>query len=146
MRHTGAERAWFGAAARRAQKNGAVTRARAAPEAVAAACSVFARAASFPRLARALRRALPRAGCHPREGLLRAAPAMDVHVGLVGDGFVMLVSDTSRVQSIVVQRTSLDKIVQLDSHKLMVRPCPATLPPRPRPPGAFGCPGARLWC
>jgi hypothetical protein len=71
---------------------------------------------------------------------------MDVLFGLVGDGFVMLVSDTSRVQSIVVQRTSLDKIVQLDSHKLMVRPCAAPLPPRPQPPGAFGCPGARLWC
>jgi len=44
---------------------------------------------------------------------------MDVLFGLVGDGFVLLVSDTSRVQSIVVQRTAVDKIVQLDSHKLM---------------------------
>ena len=46
---------------------------------------------------------------------------MDVLFGLVGDGFVLLVSDTSRVQSIVVQRTEVDKIVQLDGHKLMVR-------------------------
>ena len=46
---------------------------------------------------------------------------MDVCFGLVGDGFVLLVSDTSRVQSIVVQRTEVDKILQLDSHKLMVR-------------------------
>jgi len=45
----------------------------------------------------------------------------DVLFGLVGDGFVLLVSDTSRVQSIVVQRTEVDKIVQLDGHKLMVR-------------------------
>ena len=43
----------------------------------------------------------------------------DVLFGLVGDGFVLLVSDTSRNQSIVVQRTQVDKIVQLDSHKLM---------------------------
>ena len=57
---------------------------------------------------------------------------MDVLFGLVGDGFVMLVSDTSRVQSIVVQRTSLDKIVQLDSHKLMVRLRNAALRPRKR--------------
>jgi hypothetical protein len=48
---------------------------------------------------------------------------MDVLFGMVGDGFVLLVSDTSRVQSIVVQRTAVDKIVQLDSHKLMAR-CP----------------------
>lgn len=43
----------------------------------------------------------------------------DVLFGLVGEGFVLLVSDTSRNQSIVVQRTQVDKIVQLDSHKLM---------------------------
>jgi 20S proteasome subunit beta 4 len=48
---------------------------------------------------------------------------MDVLFGMVGDGFVLLVSDTSRVQSIVVQRTAVDKIVQLDSHKLMARAC-----------------------
>ena len=61
---------------------------------------------------------------------------MDVLFGLVGDGFVLLVSDTSRVQSIVVQRTSLDKIVQLDSHKLMVRPCRGARRPRAAAPGA----------
>lgn len=47
---------------------------------------------------------------------------MDVCFGLVGNGFTLLVSDTSRVQSIVVQRIEVDKILQLDSHKLMVRP------------------------
>lgn len=46
---------------------------------------------------------------------------MDVCFGFVGNGFTLLVSDTSRVQSIVVQRTEVDKILQLDSHKLMVR-------------------------
>ena len=46
---------------------------------------------------------------------------MDVAFGFVGDGFALLVVDTSRVQSIVVQRTEVDKILQLDSHKLMAR-------------------------
>jgi 20S proteasome subunit beta 4 len=46
---------------------------------------------------------------------------MDVTFGVVGDGFVLLVSDTSRVQSILVQRTEVDKILQLDSHKLLAR-------------------------
>ena len=71
---------------------------------------------------------------------------MDVLFGLVGDGFVLLVSDTSRVQSIVVQRTSLDKIVQLDSHKLMVRPRCRRRCPRGAAPGAArrGC--VRLRC
>ena len=45
---------------------------------------------------------------------------MDVLFGFVGDGFTLLVSDTNRVQSIVVQRTEVDKILQLDSHKMMV--------------------------
>jgi|APGre2960657444_1045066.scaffolds.fasta_scaffold01513_6 20S proteasome subunit beta 4 len=52
---------------------------------------------------------------------------MDVLFGLVGDGFVLLVSDTSRVQSIVVQRTEVDKIVHLDSHKLMARALPLSV-------------------
>ena len=75
------------------------------------------RAAPAPRRAAAGACAL---GSHTR--VQRRVRVMDVLFGLVGDGFVLLVSDTSRVQSIVVQRTSLDKIVQLDSHKLMVRP------------------------
>lgn len=49
---------------------------------------------------------------------------MDVTFGVVGDGFVLLVSDTSRVQSILVQRTEVDKILQLDSHKLLARLAP----------------------
>jgi 20S proteasome subunit beta 4 len=53
---------------------------------------------------------------------------MDVLFGMVGDGFVLLVSDTSRVQSIVVQRTAVDKIVQLDSHKLMARAAAGVAP------------------
>lgn len=44
---------------------------------------------------------------------------MDVLFGFVGDGFALVVSDTSRVQSVVVQRTEVDKILQLDSHKMM---------------------------
>lgn len=39
--------------------------------------------------------------------------------GLVGDGFSLVVADTSAVQSIVVQKTSEDKIMLLDTHKLM---------------------------
>ena len=70
---------------------------------------------------------------------------MDVLFGLVGDGFVLLVSDTSRVQSIVVQRTEVDKIVQLDGHKLMARPRPPGTPwraaSRPRAQATSGSPG-----
>ncbi|EFJ34036.1 hypothetical protein SELMODRAFT_165201 [Selaginella moellendorffii] len=44
---------------------------------------------------------------------------MECIFGFVGDGFVILGADTSVVQSIVVQKTTEDKILQLDSHKLM---------------------------
>ncbi|GLJ04691.1 hypothetical protein SUGI_0001390 [Cryptomeria japonica] len=44
---------------------------------------------------------------------------MECVFGLVGDGFSLVVADTSAVQSIVVQKTSEDKIMLLDSHKLM---------------------------
>jgi len=54
---------------------------------------------------------------------------MDVLFGVVGDGFTLLVSDTSRVQSILVQRTEVDKILQLDSHKLLARSPHTALPP-----------------
>jgi hypothetical protein len=44
---------------------------------------------------------------------------METVFGLVGDGFALVVTDTSAVQSIVVQKTDDDKIMVLDSHKLM---------------------------
>lgn len=44
---------------------------------------------------------------------------MDILFGLVGDGFALVVADTSAVQSIVVQKTEEDKIMILDSHKLL---------------------------
>jgi len=45
---------------------------------------------------------------------------METVFGLVGDGFALIVvTDTSAVQSIVVQKTNDDKIMVLDSHKLM---------------------------
>lgn len=44
---------------------------------------------------------------------------MECVFGLVGDGFALVVADTSQVQSIVVQKTNEDKIMVLDSHKLL---------------------------
>eukprot|EP00897_Mesotaenium_endlicherianum_P001600 jgi/Mesen1/1468/ME000132S00401 len=44
---------------------------------------------------------------------------MDSLFGLVGDGFALLVADSSSVSSIVVQKTDEDKIMLLDSHKLL---------------------------
>lgn len=44
---------------------------------------------------------------------------MECVFGLVGDGFTLIAGDTSAVQSIVVQKTSEDKIMILDSHKLL---------------------------
>jgi 20S proteasome subunit beta 4 len=44
---------------------------------------------------------------------------MDTLFGIVGDGFVLLASDTSQVQSIVLQKTDEDKIMVLDEYKLL---------------------------
>ncbi|KAH8941097.1 hypothetical protein BDL97_14G020100 [Sphagnum fallax] len=44
---------------------------------------------------------------------------METVFGLVGDGFALVVPDTSAVQSILVQKTDDNKIMVLDSHKLM---------------------------
>ncbi|GAQ82217.1 20S proteasome regulatory subunit beta protein [Klebsormidium nitens] len=44
---------------------------------------------------------------------------MDTLFGIVGDGFVLLASDTSQVQSIVLQKTDEDKIMILDEFKLL---------------------------
>jgi 20S proteasome subunit beta 4 len=44
---------------------------------------------------------------------------MECVFGMVGDGFALVVADTSQVQSIVVQKTNEDKIMVLDSHKLL---------------------------
>ena len=45
--------------------------------------------------------------------------AMDCLFGLVGKDFVLIGADTSAVQSIVLQKTDEDKIMVLDSHKLL---------------------------
>lgn len=44
---------------------------------------------------------------------------MDVLFGLVGKDFALVVADTSAVQSIIVMKTNEDKIMLLDSHKLL---------------------------
>lgn len=44
---------------------------------------------------------------------------MECLFGLVGDGFALIVEDTSALQSIIVQKTTEDKIMLLDSHKLL---------------------------
>jgi 20S proteasome subunit beta 4 len=44
---------------------------------------------------------------------------MECLFGFVGDGFVVVVADTNANQSIVVQKTTEDKITRLDSHKLL---------------------------
>ncbi len=46
---------------------------------------------------------------------------MDVLFAFVGDGYVFVCADTSTAQSIIVQRMNYDKLLQLDSHKIMVR-------------------------
>ncbi|OVA15519.1 Proteasome [Macleaya cordata] len=44
---------------------------------------------------------------------------MECVFGLVGDGFVMVVADSSAVNSILVHKSNEDKIMVLDSHKLL---------------------------
>eukprot|EP00271_Cylindrocystis_brebissonii_P014182 TRINITY_DN35449_c0_g1_i1.p1 TRINITY_DN35449_c0_g1~~TRINITY_DN35449_c0_g1_i1.p1 ORF type:complete len:225 (+),score=64.18 TRINITY_DN35449_c0_g1_i1:277-951(+) len=44
---------------------------------------------------------------------------MECLFGLVGKDFALLVADTSAVQSIILQKTEEDKILVLDSHKLV---------------------------
>jgi 20S proteasome subunit beta 4 len=44
---------------------------------------------------------------------------MDCLFGLVGDGFALVVADSSAVQSIIRQKTDEDKVMILDSHKLL---------------------------
>ena len=44
---------------------------------------------------------------------------MECVFGLVGDAFALIVEDTSSLQSIIVQKTNEDKILNLDSHKLL---------------------------
>nr|PNR47750.1 hypothetical protein PHYPA_012223 [Physcomitrium patens] len=44
---------------------------------------------------------------------------MECLFGFVGDGFALVVADTCANQSIVVQKTTEDKITCLDSHKLL---------------------------
>ncbi|KAL3686943.1 hypothetical protein R1sor_013252 [Riccia sorocarpa] len=44
---------------------------------------------------------------------------MECLFGIQGDKFTIIVADTSQVQSIVVQKTEEDKIMLLDSHKLL---------------------------
>lgn len=47
------------------------------------------------------------------------APAMECVLGLVGRDFAVVAADTSAVQSILVHKTDEDKVMVLDSHKLM---------------------------
>ncbi|KAK6929933.1 Proteasome, subunit alpha/beta [Dillenia turbinata] len=54
---------------------------------------------------------------------------MECVFGLVGNGFAVVVADTSAVHSILVHKPNEDKILLLDSHKLM---------------GASGEPGDRI--
>ncbi|XP_074307198.1 proteasome subunit beta type-2-A-like [Silene latifolia] len=44
---------------------------------------------------------------------------MECVFGLVGDGFAIIAADSSAVNSILVHKTNEDKIMILDSHKLM---------------------------
>ncbi|XP_047336579.1 proteasome subunit beta type-2-A-like [Impatiens glandulifera] len=44
---------------------------------------------------------------------------MECVFGLVGKGFALVISDTSAVSSILVHKSNEDKIMVLDSHKLM---------------------------
>ncbi|XP_057466668.1 proteasome subunit beta type-2-B [Actinidia eriantha] len=44
---------------------------------------------------------------------------MECVFGLVGKGFALVVADTSAVHSILLHKTNEDKIMVLDSHKLM---------------------------
>lgn len=44
---------------------------------------------------------------------------MECVFGIVGDGFVLLAADSSAVHSILVHKSDEDKIMVLDSHKLV---------------------------
>eukprot|EP00252_Welwitschia_mirabilis_P016994 TRINITY_DN37796_c0_g1_i1.p1 TRINITY_DN37796_c0_g1~~TRINITY_DN37796_c0_g1_i1.p1 ORF type:complete len:214 (+),score=47.05 TRINITY_DN37796_c0_g1_i1:86-727(+) len=44
---------------------------------------------------------------------------MECVFGIVGDGFALIAADTSAVSSIVVQKNNEDKVMILDSHKLL---------------------------
>lgn len=58
-----------------------------------------------------------------------AAAVMECVIGVVGRDFAVVAADTSAVQSILVHKTDEDKVMVLDSHKLM---------------GASGEPGDRV--
>ncbi|KAF6138147.1 hypothetical protein GIB67_033561 [Kingdonia uniflora] len=44
---------------------------------------------------------------------------MECVFGMVGNGFTLVVADTSAVNSILVHKSNEDKIMVLDSHKLL---------------------------
>jgi hypothetical protein len=44
---------------------------------------------------------------------------MDVVFGFLGDGFAVIVTDTTSVQQIIIQKDDMEKTLDLDSHKLM---------------------------
>jgi 20S proteasome alpha/beta subunit len=48
-----------------------------------------------------------------------AAAVMECVIGVVGRDFAVVAADTSAVQSILVHKTDEDKVMVLDSHKLM---------------------------
>jgi 20S proteasome subunit beta 4 len=45
---------------------------------------------------------------------------MDSVFGLIGDGFAILAADASAARSILVFKQDEDKIIELESHKLLV--------------------------
>ena len=49
----------------------------------------------------------------------RRVAEMECVFGLVGDGFALVVADSSAVHSILVHKSNEDKIMVLDSHKLL---------------------------
>lgn len=44
---------------------------------------------------------------------------MECVFGMVGNGFALVVADSSAVHSILVHKSNEDKVMILDSHKLM---------------------------
>ena len=44
---------------------------------------------------------------------------MDSIIALTGDGFTMCAADTSNARSIVVMKDDVDKIMELDKHRLL---------------------------
>merc|ERR1712216_998371 len=59
-----------------------------------------------------------------RNACAREPTGMDVLFAFTGDKFAVVVSDTTSVQQIIVQKDDMEKIMDLDSHKLLACPAP----------------------